>query len=199
MKAPINLHLLLISCCMIICFACGKKNQTRQYTIDLMFADGTHETHQLVNGNMLYIHQGDQQYIVQVADGSDSTMMLEVTNYGVTRDSMRNEQTIRKTGSSKSSLSLKRQTQLDPSGGVQVTVSSMAMIDTGRQPRGACKGKCCEATCFTMSCCSDPDECKNAPCNCTAPGPCPGQNPSPQASHFFELFKSGKELLVVKD
>jgi hypothetical protein len=153
----------------------------------------------MVDGSMFYVHDGDKHVIAKTTSGNENELNLDVTHYAIKRDSLQREYTIQKQGSENHKIEKGTRALLVPGGYVHATFQSMAMIDTGNQPVGACKGVCCEATCFSVFCCGDSHECKNTPCDCKGPANCPSPQPNPQASHFFELFKSGKNEMVFKD
>ena len=175
-------------------------DQVQQFNVDLLQGDGTKESYAMYAGSMLLVNDGDMHVVAKVTNGSKDELELQVTRYTVTRDTSKREYMIQKAGSSSNKIAMKKITLLDPNGRVQVNLQSVAMIDTGRHPVGACQGNCCEAKCFSTFCCSDPDECKNAPCDCKPPANCPGQpSGGQQASHFFELFLSGKDMMAFKE
>ncbi len=184
--------------CLVLFLGCTHK-QVKQFNVDLQLSNGNRESHAMTAGSMLLVNDGDMHILAKVISGTESELELQVTRYSVTHDSIKGENTIQKAASNTNKLTKSKNTTLDPSSTVQVTLQSMAMIDTGNGPVGACKGNCCEATCFSTFCCIDPDECKNAPCDCKGPSNCPGQTTGPQAVHFFELFMSGKDMMVFKD
>ena len=183
--------------CMTLFTSCHH-DQLPQFNVDVIQGDGTKESHAMFAGSMLLVNDGDMHFVAKVANGSKDGLELQVTRYTVSRDTSKREYVIQKAGSSTSRISMKNNTLLDPNG-LQISLQSVAMIDTGRHPVGACQGNCCEAKCFSTFCCSDPDECKNAPCDCKPPSNCPGQPTPPQAVHFFELFMSGKDMMAFKD
>lgn len=183
---------------MILFMAC-RHEQMQQFTVSLVNIDGTKETYAMYAGSMLLVNEGDMHVVAKAVRGNETELELEVTRFTVTHDSIKGGYTIQKADANTNKISKAKNGLLNPAGGVQVQLESMAMIDTGRRPRGACQGVCCEAKCFTLYCCSDPDECKNAPCNCQPPSNCPKPQPDAPASHFFELYLSGKDVMVFKD
>jgi hypothetical protein len=182
----------------ILFMSCGHKH-VQQFTVDLQYSDGSKESYAMYAGSMLLVNHGDMHVVAKVISGNDKELELQVTRYAVTLDSVKKAHTIQKAGTNTNKISLAKSDLLDPAGTVQVTLNSVAFIDTGRRPKGACQGNCCEAKCFSTFCCTDPDECKNAPCDCKPPSNCPVPPTNPQASHFFELFLSGKELMVFQN
>lgn len=184
--------------CMVLVASCRDK-QVKQYGITVTHPDGSTIRHTMVEGSLLFIHDGTRSIVAKATSASDSVLGFQVVHYSSLQEGNSKTFTIKKQKESKHTLALAKSTGFDLSGNVKVTLTSMAMIDTGRRPRGACQGNCCEATCFSTFCCSDPDECKNAPCDCKPTTDCPGNEPTPQPSRFFELFRSGKETLLVKE
>jgi len=184
--------------CTLPFMACHHEHM-QQFTVDLQQSDGTKESYAMFAGSMLLVNDGDMHVVAKVVGGNKDELELQVTRYTVARDTINRAYTIQKVRTSTTKISLANNAMLDPMGGVQVNLQSVAMIDTGNRPVGACQGNCCEAKCFSTFCCSDPDECKNTPCDCKPPSNCPGQPTGPQASHFFELFMSGKDMMVFKD
>jgi len=148
---------------------------------------------------MVLVNEGNTHVIAKAISGNDKELELQVTRFTVTQDTIKRAHTIQKAGATTNKISMAKSALLDPSGTVQVKLESVAMIDTGRRPRGACQGNCCEAKCFSTFCCSDPDECKNVPCDCKPPSNCPGQPNPDQTAHFFELFLSGKDVMVFQN
>jgi hypothetical protein len=184
--------------CMFLFLGCTHK-QVQQFNVGLQLSNGSKESHAMIAGSMLLVNDGDMHILAKVISGNETELELQVTRYTVTHDSIKRENTIQKAATNTAKITKSKNATLDPTSTVQVTLQSMAMIDTGNGPVGACKGNCCEATCFSTFCCLDPNECKNAPCDCKAPSGCPGQTTGPQAVHFFELFQSGKDMMVFKD
>ena len=193
---PFALFTLLL--CVFLFLACGKKEQVRQFTVELSFRDGSKESYPMLPGSVIYVHDGPMQLMAQAGQGTQDELEMQVTTYTVATDTVKKESTVRKEGSSAKKLSVSKHELLDPAGTVQVTLSSVAMVNTGNNPKGACKGNCCEAKCFSTWCCSDPDECKNVPCDCKPPSNCPGQPTPDQTALFFEIFRSGKDVMVFK-
>ncbi|HZV68606.1 MAG TPA: hypothetical protein VFG10_03650 [Saprospiraceae bacterium] len=185
-------------CCMVFLMAC-RHEKAQQFNVDLQYSDGSKESYAMYEGSTLLVNDGDMHVVAKVKSGNENELELEVTRYTITHDSIKREHTIQKAGANTNKISKAKNTALDPTGTVQVNLQSMAMIDTGRQPKGACKGICCEATCFSVWCCYDVEECKNAPCDCKSPSNCPGQPSGGQTAALFELFKSGKDMMVFKD
>lgn len=178
--------------------SCAQKEEM-QLTVDLTYPDGTKESFPMVKGNMLLIHHGDQHYLAKAVNETDSTLSLEVTNYGIAMDSMRGERSVKKMGSATTNLSLNRKAMIDPSGTVHIELKSVARMDAGKTPpKGACAGVCCEATCYSVFCCGDSDECKNTPCDCKPTTACPGQDPTPSPARFFDMFLAGKDVMVLE-
>jgi len=199
MKTLSFLHSPLAILLSVVLFTSCGHSKSPEYTVSLTFPDGTTETHIMMKGSMLLINQGDQHLVAKAIDGTNNTLVWQVARYGTTRDTLKRELTLKKMEATTTNLTMSKSTTVDPTGGVQVQLQSMAMIDPGKQPKGPCGGICCEATCFTVSCCGDVFECKNAPCNCKGPANCPGQDTNPQPSRFFDLYKSGNDVLVLKD
>lgn len=187
----------VILSCMLLLIAC-RHEQIQQFTVDFHYGDGSKESYAMFAGSTLLVHEGDMHVIAKVLSGSKDELELEVTRYTVTHDTIKEEHTIQKAGTNTQKISMTKQAMLDTAGGVQVQPQSMAMIDTGQGPKGACKGNCCEAKCHSIFCCADPDECKNVPCDCKSPPNCNVTHTALQATHFFEIFRSGKDLMVVK-
>ena len=178
--------------------ACGQK-KVQQFTIELTQSDGSKETYTMGAGSMLQVNDGDMHVVAKVITGNKDELDLQVNRYTLTQDTMKKELTVQQSGTATNKIAMAKSSLLDPNGRVQVKLVSMAMIDTGNGPVGACKGNCCEATCFSTFCCVDPDECKNAPCDCKAPSGCPGQPSPTQTAHLFELFMSGKNMMAFKN
>jgi hypothetical protein len=153
----------------------------------------------MLAGSMLLVNEGDMHVVAKLVSGKGNEMELQVTRYTITHDTIKGAHTIQKADGSTAKFAKAKSALLDPTGTVQVKLESMAMIDTGRGPKGACKGNCCEAKCFSTFCCSDPDECKNVPCDCKPPSNCPGQPNPDQTAYFFELFQSGKDMIIFQN
>ena len=198
MKTPLLSTVLSVMFCTLMFMAC-RPEQVQQFNVDLQYSDGTKESYAMFPGSIILVHQGDMNAVVKAISGNDKELELQVTRYTVTLDSIKRERTIQKAGAKNEKLSVAKKTSLDPTGNVQVNLQSVAMMDTGRRPKGACGGNCCEAKCFSTFCCTDPDECKSVPCDCKPPSNCPGQPTPDQTAHFFELFLSGKDVMVFKN
>ena len=179
-----------------MCLAC--RTTVQHFTVELTQGDGTRENYTMIPGGLLVVHDDDMHVVAKAVPGNENELALEVTRYNVTLDSARREYTIQKAGISNQRISLTKSALLDPTGNVQVNLQSMQKQAT-QNPKGACKGICCEAKCFSVYCCADPDECKNVPCDCKPPAGCLVTHTALQATHFFELYRSGKELVVVKN
>jgi len=198
MKTPIFSTVLSILFFCMMLMACGHK-QAPQFNVVLQYGDGNKDNYAMVPGSMVLVNEGNTHVIAKAISGNDKELELQVTRFTVTQDTIKRAHTIQKAGATTNKISMAKSALLDPSGTVQVKLESVAMIDTGRRPRGACQGNCCEAKCFSTFCCSDPDECKNVPCDCKPPSNCPGQPNPDQTAHFFELFLSGKDLMVFQN
>ena len=193
---PLVLVSLLV--CVGLLFACGEKKQVQQFNVVLSFRDGTKEAYPMLAGSVIYVHDGPLQLIAQAVKGTENELELEVTSYTVATDTVKKESTVRKESAMTKKLSVSKNELLDQAGTVQVTLNSVNLVNTGNNPKGACKGNCCEAKCFSTWCCSDPNECKDVPCDCKPPSNCPGQPLPDQTALFFEIFKSGKDVMVFK-
>jgi hypothetical protein len=90
---------------------------------------------------------------------------------------------------------------------MDVTFNGVAAIQTRPDPKGACKGQCCTATCFSMFCCSDIHECSNTKCDCKPSGNCPkpagsatfainGQGNFPPMKSFVQFFNSDRMAMA---
>ena len=195
MKTPLFSSVVrILLFCPVLLIAC-RHEQVKQFSVDLHYGDGTKESYTMVEGSMLQINEGDLHVIAKVKSGTKDELELEVTRFTVTHDTIKKAHTVQKTGTNTNKLAMTKSALLDPAGGVQVQPQSMALVNTGNQPKGACKGICCEAKCYSTWCCSDPDECKNVPCDCKPPSNC-GPQPDVVAAQFFELFNSGKDVMV---
>ncbi len=199
MKTPIISTVLRVMLFTTVLFMACHHEQVQQFTIDLQYGDGTKESYAMVAGSMLLVNEGDLHVVAKIISGSKNDMEMQVARYNMTHDSIKGMHTIQKVSANTNRFAMAKNSLLDPTGTVQVILQSMAMIDTGRRPKGACQGNCCEAKCFSTFCCSDPDECNNVPCNCQPPSNCPGQPTGGQTSHFFQLFMSGKNMVAFKD
>jgi hypothetical protein len=194
MKAPFLIFALASA--LTFSAACHREQET-QFVIELTQGNGTRENHTLTVGSLMLVHDGEMHVIAKLLSGSDDGIELEVTNYSVTEDTTRREYTVQKTGVNIQQISTTNSALLDPSGNVQINLQSMQKAN--KDPKGACKGICCEAKCFSVWCCADPDECKNVPCDCKAPPGCLTTHTAIWASQFFELERSGKEVMVFKN
>jgi hypothetical protein len=199
MKTPIFSTIFCVVLFSTLLFTACRHEQVPQFNVVLQNGDGSKESYAMFAGNMLLVNEGDMHVVAKVIGGNKDELELQVSRYSITHDSIKGAHTIQKAGTSTQKIAMAKNGLLDPTGTVQVKLESIAMIDTGRGPRGACQGNCCEAKCFSTFCCSDPDECKNVPCDCKPPSNCPGQPNPDQTAHFFELFQSGKDLMVFKD
>jgi len=199
MKTPIFSTVSSLLLFFILLFMACRSEQVQQFNVDLKFGDGTKESYAMFPGSMLLVHDGDMHVVVKAVSGNKDELELQVTRYTIALDSVKRERTIQKAGVNTKKISTTKNALLDPAGTVQVNLQSVAMIDTGRRPKGACGGNCCEAKCFSTFCCTDPDECKSVPCDCKPPSNCPGQPSPDQTAHFFELFLSGKDVMVFKN
>jgi hypothetical protein len=196
MKSSYNYYF-TVFLCLVILAAC-RHEQAPQFSIDLQYSDGTKESHTMLTGSMLYINDGNLQAVLQAVSGTDKDLELKISRYTVSSDSLSGEHTLQLAGTQTQKIATTENAMLDSTTSVQVSLQSVAMIDIDRGPLGPCQAKCCEATCFSTFCCVDPLECKDVPCDCKPTGPCPGQPSGPLASHFFELFRSGKDVMVFK-
>lgn len=200
MKTPLLIFPLFgILFCLTLLTSC-RHEQVQEFTVDLTYSDGSTDSYKMYAGSLLLVNEGDMHVVAKVVSGDEKEMKLEVMRYTISQDSNKAEHTIRRTGANTYRMLLAKNELLDPAGTVQVKLQSMAMINTGTGPVGACKGNCCEAKCFSTFCCSDPDECRNVPCDCKPPSNCPQPPTGGQtAAQFFELFQSGKETMVFKN
>ena len=201
MKSPtFSIAAATLASCLLLFTACHR-DETPQYTIEFTQGDGTRESYTITTGNTLLVHDGDRQIVVKtVSSDNKDELGLDVTSYSIVQDTLKGEHTIQKSGSSSQRISLTKSTLLDPASTVQINLQSIVMAKAATtNPKGACKGICCEAKCFSLWCCADPDECKNVPCDCKPPGACPGAPSGTVTAHVLELFKSGKDLMVFKN
>jgi hypothetical protein len=171
----------------------------QQFAVELTKGDGTRERYVMAPGSMLLVHDGDMHVVAKAIKRDKDALELEVTRYTTTQDTVKGEFTIQKSGLSNQRISLTKSALLDETGNVQVNLQSMVNVDTGKGPKGACQGKCCEAKCFSTYCCADPDECKDVACDCKPPAGCLVTHTALQATHYFEMYRSGKDLMVVKN
>lgn len=174
-----------------------RHEKTPHFVMDLVHRDGNVAHHSMPEGSLLLIMDGDRYSVVQPVSGNENELDLKMTQYTVRLDSIQNVHLLQQTGSQHQKWSRNKKVMLDPGGQVEVQYQVMAMMDTGRRPIGACKGICCEATCFSVFCCGDQHECKNTPCDCKPSGDCPKPSTGVSASHFFDMFRSGKNQLQV--
>lgn len=191
----ISIPLYILVSCMVFCMSCHHV-QVQQFTVELTQGDGTRESYAMTVGSLLLVNDSDMHVVAKTINGDEGELELEVTRYTVTQDTVKGEYTIQKSGVSNQKISLTKSALLDPTGNVQVNLQSVAKANNN--PKGACKGICCEAKCFSTYCCADPDECKNVPCDCKPPAGCLVTHTALQATHFFEMYRSGKEMMVVK-
>jgi len=198
MKTPFFSTILSALLFCMLWMACGHKH-VQQFNVVLQYSDGSKDNYAMMAGSMLAVNEGNLHVVAKAVSGNDNEMELQVTSYTVTVDSVKKAHTIQKAGTSNNKLSKAKSALLDPTGTVQVNLESVSLIDTGRQPKGACQGNCCEAKCFSTFCCIDPDDCKNVPCDCKPPSNCPGQPNPDQTAHLWQLFLSGKDLMVFQN
>jgi hypothetical protein len=184
---------------LVLCTACHQ-SEVQQYTVELTQGDGTRESYNLVEGGLLLVYDGEMNHIVKIDSVVTSDDLgLNVTSYSVAHDSIKGEYTIQKTGATKQRISLTKSALLDPGGTVQVNLQSISTVKATQNPKGKCMGNCCEAKCFSLWCCADPDECKDVPCDCKPPSGCLVTHTVIQPSHFFEVHHSGKDMMVFKN
>ena len=183
--------------CMVLCMSCHRV-LVPQFAVELTQRDGTRDSYDMTVGSLLLVNDGEMHVVAKAIAGDEDELELEVTRYTITPDTVKGEYTIQKSGARNQRISLTKSALLDPTGNVQVNLQSMAKVDTGKGPKGACLGNCCEAKCFSTFCCADPYECKDVPCDCKPPAGCVVTHTALLAKHFFELYRSGKEMMVVK-
>ena len=176
------------------------RDEIPQYTLELTQGDGTRESYTFFAGGMLLVRDGDKHLVIKTTDGnSKEEIGLDVTSYTMAEDTTKRELTIQKSGTNNQRISLTKSALLDPAGTVQINLQSVTMQKQATQnPKGKCKGNCCEAKCFSLWCCVDPDECKNVPCDCKPPSGCPGPPSGTVTAFVMELFRSGKDMMVFK-
>lgn len=193
-----SLSSLLLLSSLLFITAC-QREEIPQFTLELTQEDGTRENYILGTGNMLLVYDGDMRMVVKTTGvDSDEELGLEVTTYSLSRDTVNNAYTITKTGNTTQRITLTKSALLDPAGTVQVNLQSVTRIQATQNPKGKCKGNCCEAKCFSLWCCADTEECKDVPCDCKPPSGCLVTHTVIQPANYFDLYASGKDALVVK-
>jgi hypothetical protein len=202
MKAPFSnisfSSALAIVFYLLLCTACHQ-NEVQQFTVELTQGDGTRESYNMAAGGLLLVYDGEMHHVVNMDSVvANDELGLDVTSYSVAHDTIKGEYTVQRTGATRQKISLTKSALLDPGGTVQVNLQSVSTVKATQNPKGKCRGNCCEAKCFSLWCCVDPDECKDVPCDCKPPSGCLVTHTVISASQFFELHHSGKDMMVVK-
>ncbi len=180
----------------ILFIACGPK-KVQLYNVDVTLADGSKQSYAMHEGSMLLVHDGEVHTVTKVVNGNEHELELQVTRYTVTHDSIKGENTISKTVANTNKITKGTPVALDPSGTAKVSLQTTTMGGERQGTTVGCNGVCCEATCFSVYCCGDNGACKDTPCDCKGPSNCPGTQTA-LAAQYFEVFRSGKDMMVFK-
>jgi hypothetical protein len=162
----------------------------------------------LTDKSLLIVDAGNYQYIIKPEAMSTRQASVRVAKVDYTYAASTRTFTLNRLSATPSTLVMGRSARIGGTdGGIQVTFDSVMELRDRPEPIGPCKGICCTATCFSMTCCSDINECNGGKCDCKPTKECPtpsgggsatmgGTSPFPPVSTFVQLLNSRENKLT---
>ena len=187
--------------------SCEKK-KVDSITIHITDSSGHTDTCVLNPNGRIFVDAGDQQYVVKPAELTEENISLQFTPMSYSYDTATKQFSISKKEATTEKLGMNKPHGL--SGGLNLTVTTMAMVGLGEVGDHWCDqyGGCCVRSCYTVTCCTDQDNCKNTDCQACAdvvivgcnPPTTPGgvtNDPHPTFGDFMKLFKADVNSIAV--
>lgn len=161
-------------------------------------------------GALLVVDAGNAQYLIKPESTAAEQISIRATKAAFKYSASSRIYTLSRQSVAPTTLALRQATTIGGNGGIQLTFNGVMEMRTRPDPVGPCKGVCCTATCFSVTCCSDAYECNGGKCDCKPKQQCPpptggtttafgGENdPFPPVFSFVELFNGASTQLKVR-